>query len=234
MHGDEVGVDGAAGELVLHLVLAPPQQHRPQAPVQLAQVLVSHRPAALVQLVEVAVEAEEGAEDPGIQELDDGVEIVDAVLQRRAGQDEGVPALQALDRLRRLGAPVLDPLRLVQDDRVRRQQALEVLAVGHHLLVVGQVEEGALPVLAQPRGPGSDHRHRRQVGELGDLLLPLGLERDRADHQHPLDPLEPPQQLAGGDRLDRLAQAHLVAEQGAFREGQVERPFLLVGVEALA
>ena len=92
-----------------------------------AEVLVVDRTAALVELVEFAVEAEQRAEQLRIEVLDDGIELVDAVLERRAGQHEGMRSAQLLDAPRRLGLPVLDALRLVEDDDVGRQHRVDVL-----------------------------------------------------------------------------------------------------------
>ena len=90
------------------------------AAAQLGEVLVVDRPAALVELVEVAVETEQRPEQLRIEVLDDRVELVDAVLDRRAGQHEGDRASAATSPPRRLGLPVLDALRLVEDDDVGR------------------------------------------------------------------------------------------------------------------
>ncbi len=61
--------------------------------------------------------------------MDDRIELVDAVLERRAGQHEGVGRAQLLDPPRGLGLPVLDPLRLVENDDVRRQDRVDVIGV---------------------------------------------------------------------------------------------------------
>ena len=42
-------------------------------------------------------------------------------------------------------------------------------------------------------------------------------------------PLQPAQELAGGDRLHRLAEAHLVGEQRALAEREVQHAFALIG-----
>jgi hypothetical protein len=79
---------GAARELPLDVVLAAAQEDGGEPPVELVEVPVAGGPAALVELVELAVEAEEGPEQGGTEELQDRVDLVDAVLQRRAGEDE--------------------------------------------------------------------------------------------------------------------------------------------------
>ena len=62
------------------------------------------------------------------------------------------------------------------------------------------------------------------AGEPFDFALPLMLERRRADDEHALDAEEPGHDLGGGDGLDRLAQAHLVADQAAAGAGGEQAP----------
>ena len=71
----------------------------------------------------------------------------------------------------------------------------------------------------------------RPVGEAVDLALPLVLERRRADDQHALDAEVPRHDLGRGERLDGLAEAHLVADQAAPGPGGEQRPLALVVVE---
>ena len=145
-HRHEVVLDRAAGQLGLDVGLAPAQHHRRHAVAQLGEVLVVDRAAALVEFIEVAVEAEQRPEQLRIEVLDDRVELVDAVLDRRAGQHEGVRRAQRLDPARRLCLPVLDALRLVEHDDVGREEAVDVVGVAKHLLVVDDGEEGRLAI----------------------------------------------------------------------------------------
>jgi len=71
VHGHEVVLVRAAGELPFDLALAPPQQEGGEPPVEVVQVLVAHGPAAVVELVVVPVEAEQGPEEGRVEELDD-------------------------------------------------------------------------------------------------------------------------------------------------------------------
>jgi hypothetical protein len=48
------------------------------------------------------------------------------------------------------------------------------------------------------------------------------------DHQHAIDALVSGEQLAGGDRLHRLAESHLIGEQSPFTERQMQHAFALV------
>ena len=105
--------------------------------------------------------------------------------------------------------------------------------VRHHLLVVAQREEGAAPVGRAPRGVAAEHDGRGEVGELGDLLLPLGLQRRGRDHEHPLDPAQLAKQRAGGDGLHRLPETHVVGKEHALSEREMERSLDLVRQERL-
>ena len=97
---------------------------------QLVEVPVARRAAPLVQIVVLAVEPEQRAEQGGVEEIHDRIQLVDAVFDRRAGEDEGVAAVEPLDGLRGLGGPVLDALGLVEHDDVRPQPRVDVEAVG--------------------------------------------------------------------------------------------------------
>ena len=194
----------------------------------LLQIAVTERATPLVELVELPVEAKERPEKVGVQELDNGVDLVDPVLERRAGQDEGVAALELLYRHCGLRLPVLDALCLVENDDIGPQHREQVLAVGHHLLVVAEREE-SVPRIRGAAGQWPTEHHRgRQFGEGGDLLLPFGLERSRRHHQNPLHSAKLAQQCARRDGLHGLAEPHVVGEQGALAEREVEHALDLV------
>ena len=131
---------------------------------QLVEVLVAGRPAALVELVEVAVEAEQRPENLGVEILDDRIGLVDPVLERRAGEDEGVGRDERLHLPRGLGLPVLDALGLVENDHVGLEKAVDVVGVAHHLLVVDEREEGGRRILIelQPLGMEAGDEARRR------------------------------------------------------------------------
>ena len=227
-HGNEEGLRHPARELVLHLLPAPPQHHRGDAVGELLEIPVTDRSALGVQLVVLPVEAEQRTEQLGIQKLDDGVDLVDAILQRGAGEDECIATAQPLDRVRGLGLPVLDALRLVQDDDVRLQEIEDLVAVGQNLLVVAEREEGSTSVCCAPREEIAEYHARGQLGETGDLLFPLRLQRHGRHHEHALDAAQLAQQGAGGDRLHGLAEAHVVGEQRALPKRQVQHAVDLI------
>ncbi len=142
-----------------------------------------------------------------------GIEFVNPVLERGPGQDEGVPAPQPLDGLRGLGGPVLDPLRLVQHHHIRAQPLVDLQGVGAHLLVVDDGEKRGPGIGPKPRLSAAEHELVGQRREALDLFLPLGLQRGRRHHQHPLDLPQAVQQRAGGDGLNGLAQTHFVGQK---------------------
>ena len=227
-HGDEEGLARPARELLLHVLLATAEHDRRDTLRELVQIAVAERAAPVVQLVELPVEAKERTEEVGVQELDDGVDLVDPVLERRAGQDEGVAALELLYRSSGLRLPVLDTLGLVEDDYIGPQRSEQIFAVGNHLLVVAEGEERVPRIRCAAGQRAAEHHRGRQVGEGGDLLLPFGLERSRRHHQDPLDSAKLAQQCARRDGLHGLAEPHVVGEQGALAEREVENALDLV------
>ena len=99
------------------------------------------------------------------------------------------------------------------------------------LLVVAQREESAAPAGRAPRGVAAEHDGRGKVGELGGLLLPLGLERCGGDHEHPLDPAQLAKERTGGDGLHGLPEPHAVGKEHALSEREMERTLDLVRQE---
>ena len=194
------------------------------------QVAVTAGTAALVELVELAVEPEQRAEDRRVEEADQRIQFVDAVFQRRAGEHPGVAAAQAFDGEGGLRVPVLDALRLVEDDDLGLQPFVDLQRVGQHRVVGDHREKrrGRPLVRRQTLGAAAFERLQGQAGETPDLFLPFALQRGRRDDQHALHPPEPPQQRAGGHRLDGLAEAHLVGQQRALGASEVQHPLALI------
>ena len=87
-----------------------------------------------------------GLERHVVDPLDDRGQLLDPVLHRRAGQHQAVGRVQSLDRERRLGRPVLDPLRLVEHDQVR-VPAADDLQVAEQLLIIDDEEAFAVRVV---------------------------------------------------------------------------------------
>jgi hypothetical protein len=78
--GDEEVAVGAVGEFGFDVVFEAAEKEGGDAGAELVQVLVAGGPAFVVEGVVVAVEAEEGAEEGGVEVVDDGAEFVDAVF----------------------------------------------------------------------------------------------------------------------------------------------------------
>ena len=205
----------ALRELIAHELAVAPQHHRGQTPAQLREVAVAQDLAALVGDVEIHQVAPQGAQHFLVHDLHQGVEVLQAVLQRGAAEHEGVARGDALDRRGDLGAPVLDALGLVQDHQVRAQDLVDDADIAQDQLVVDDEEAPAAPVLHGPPGRGARHHLGLLAGELADLAGPLVFEGGRADHQDALHLRLPVQPSRGGDGLEGLAQAHVVRQQGA-------------------
>ncbi len=176
------------------------------------------------------VKAPQRAQDVGINELEDAVEFVQAIFKRCAGQHKGVRAAQPLDGVGGFGAPVLDTLRLVQDDEVR-PQAAQIFFIAQHQFVVDDVEEGRVLVKTAAGFNITLDDVDRERGKTLNLSRPLVFERSGADHQHALDIAQLVQKAAGGDGLHRFAQAHIVCQHSPAAKGQVHGTLFLVRVE---
>ena|SRR5437660_5160520 len=137
------------------------------------------------------------------------MQLVDAILDGRAGEDKGVAAAEAFNGLGGLGAPVLDALGFVEHDNVWTEAGVHVERVREHLFIIDDGEEGwggqsaASILLAERALPARRRQHVveraavsleplvsraekeliRQIGETLDLLLPLGFERGGRDDQ---------------------------------------------------
>ena len=148
-----------------------------------------------------------------VHPLDDGGQLVDPVLHRRAREHQPKRRIELLHREGRLGRPVLDALGLVEHDEVRVplahdvHVAEELFVVGHEKPPAARVEGGA-----SLGGVAVDHGGRR-VGEQLPLAQPLGFERGGDDQQAAADAARVPERVAGGDRLRGLAEAHVVGEE---------------------
>ena len=138
---------GARRQLQLDAVARAAEQDRRQGLAQLAQVLVAEHLALLVHDAVLVEEAEAGAQPAIVDELHDGIQLVQAVFQRRAGEHQGEARLQALDDGAGLRRPVLDALALVENDQVPFDP-FDGQDVAQHLLVVADGEEAVVGVLA--------------------------------------------------------------------------------------
>ena len=210
---DEIVLVRPPREFVLHHVLSPTQHNRRRLLMEVAEVLHSGRLTAFVELVVEAVEAEEASEEPGVHELGDGVEFVDPILERGAGQNECKAGREPLERACRLGLPVLDTLRLVEDDEIGPEDFVYLLPVSENLLVVRDDEEGVgFAVTREPFAAVADEKLGHDVGEKLDLVRPLALEGSRDDNENAPHLRDLLHEQRGGDRLHRLPEAHFVGK----------------------
>ena len=229
-HLDEDGVVGTRRQLRQHLGPRAPQQDGFQFFADFVEVAVADEVALVVEDAMVVQELEGGAEPAVVHELHDAVQFLQLVLQWGAGQDDGVMAAHLLDGTRRFRLPVLDALSLVQHDHVGLP-GVELFEVAQSHLVVDEAVERRLAVLrpALRRRPFDDLH--RTAGVLADFTLPLVLDRGRGDDENALDVALAGQKFDRRQRLDGLAQAHVVAKDAAPATGREQRPAQLVGIQ---
>ena len=141
---------------------------------------------ALDGLKVAALELGLGAQQSGVQELHDGLEVADVVFDGRAREGDAVVALQAAGRSGLLGEMVLDVLCLIEDDAAPRDGGQVVLVTvqgavaGDHRLVVSRQAAEFLSLVAV-RAMVQQHR---QVGrEPGGFPLPVVDHRSWADDE---------------------------------------------------
>ena len=161
---------------------------------------------------------EREAEHAGHREIHDAPEIEQAVLDRRAGERQPLPALERARGFRGLRVGVLDRLGLVENDgvplhvRERFRERAELRVVEHEQVALFDRLQDVAAIAAAPEP------HAEVAGdEALRLARPVVHDRLRADDEALLagvirqraQPAEPRQ------RLDRLAEAHVVGEQAA-------------------
>ena len=123
-------------------VLLAAQQDRLQRLADLVEVVIADDLADLVAHLVLVEQAEGRPEAEAIDELDDGDQFLQPVLQRRAGEDDGVGRGDLLDAAGDARVPVLDALGLVEDDQVGRP-GVDQVEVGVDGVVVDDLEEAA-------------------------------------------------------------------------------------------
>ena len=82
------------------------------------EILVAQHLALLIHHAMAVEEAEAGPSRRSSMNCDHGIEVVEPVLQRRAGEHEREARAQALERLAGLRFPVLDPLSFIENDQI--------------------------------------------------------------------------------------------------------------------
>ncbi len=128
------------GQFLEHLVFGAADEDRLERFGDLRKIAIADHAAALVDVLVVVQEAEHRPEPKAVDELDDRMQFFEPVLQRRAGQHDGVFRVELLDGLGGPRLPVLDPLGLVEDDHVGLPAADRVEVAADHV-VVGEFVE---------------------------------------------------------------------------------------------
>ncbi len=175
-----------------------------------------------------------GTQKPRHQEVEQRPQLFEIVLHGRSRETQPMPSAQSAHGARRLTARVLDRLGFVQHqvvEGVLRQQ----LAIPHQHRIGGddnlgtrQVHIGGLPLLSV------DRQHPEVGSEASKLSPPIADEARRHDDQ--ARPIHAPRFFLPReqcDRLQRLAQAHVVRQDAArVQLAQVIQPgkaFVLIG-----
>ena len=113
-----------------------------------------------------------------------------------------------------------------------RTRLADRLEITKHELVV-EDQESALPVAIRVEAcaPRAVHDARLLPASLLDLATPLVLQGCGTDHQRPLCSDFAAQHERGGDRLDRLSEAHVVGQERPAPTRQEQRALFLVRME---
>ena len=93
-HGHEVVLVEPLRQLLEHLLLRPADQDRREGPPDLVEVPVADDPAVLVHVLMLGEEPEHRSQAEAVDELHDRMQFLQAVLQGRAGQDDGVLGIE--------------------------------------------------------------------------------------------------------------------------------------------
>ena len=231
-HRHEHVLVDALRQLGQHLCLAPPDHDRCEGAGDGIEIPVTGDAPGVIAHLVLVEQAPGRAQPVPVDELDDRNQLLQPVLQRGAGQHESVGALDALQRPRRDRVPVLDALGFVGDHDVRGPLPDE-FEVARDGVVGGDLPcAGRRVLLPACRLAASDH-HGAMTAEARKLDLPLMLERRGADDQHAFRAEMSGEYFGGGDRLDGLAEPHVVAEQAAAGPRREECALRLVGVQRL-
>ena len=229
-HGHEdVRVD-AFGQLVEHHVLLPAHQDRLEGLADLIQVLVADHLADVVVDLMIVQQLEGGAEPIAVDELHDGDQLFQAILQRRSREHDGIGGSDALDAAGHARVPVLDALGLVENDQVG-VPGLDKIEIAMDGVVVHDLEEGIGAEADLALCPQTANDLNRALHRTFDLALPLVLEGGGADNEHPFDAEQPGHDFAGGNGLNGFAKPHFVADETAAGFGGEQGPFPLIIVE---
>ena len=219
--------------------LQPPQNVGPHQLAQRAIGIVRPVGKALDEVGELFRRSQQ----PRIDEIENGPEIAEAVLDGGAGQRESYMRLQPLDGPRLLGIGVLDGLRLVQDDKLPagfrdpRHAEQRAVAGDYQVHAAQPLWRNGLEFGGRKRGRMGDEslQTRRKTF---DLRCPVGQQRSRGYQQAGL-PLAGRLALENEEQrkhLHGLAKPHVIGQarpETEFRdEIEPAHSHLLVGPRA--
>ena len=210
---DAEDFDAARGELLNDRGAGAAQEDGRKGAAELIEVFVAEDVPFFVGDAVGVEEAERGAEAAVVNEGSDGVEFLETVFERGAGEREGEAAFEALDDAGRGGFPVLDTLGLVEDDEVPRGGA-NSREVAEDLLVVGDGEKSGA-VLRGALLRGALNNLNRTACKTLDFRVPLGFEAGGANNKDTLDAGLEREEFRHAHALDGFAQPHVVGQNGA-------------------
>ena len=185
-HRHEDGLIEPAGELVGDDVFFAPQENGLERAAELVEIAIAGHLADFVDDLVLVHEAIGRAEAEAVDKLNDGDKLFQAVLQGRAGEDDGIRRLHFFDGPGHARGPVLDTLRFVQNHQVGSELFDEIEVRVDGVIIEDLVRRRILKLTFALRAqPGDDLR--RALGEFLDFALPLVLERRRAKNENAFD-----------------------------------------------
>src|SRR3989304_1016694 len=148
-----------------------------------------------------------------------GAGAAEPVLHRRPGEHEAIGRIELLHRQRGLGGPVLDPLRLVEDDEIRPPGADEI-QIADELLVVRDEE---------PPPPPADPAGAPQGVAGGDRLRGLAEAHVVGEQEPPVrkEPLHGLALVGVESLLERADRLHEAVQVPAALDGARGAPAIL-------
>ena len=207
------------GQLLEHVLLGAPQVHGSELQADFDGLGTR-----------LSQEAAEGLLEPGLHREDEVLQLLQAVLQRRAGEErhEFGGGRQAGDGLAALGLGILDGVRLVDGDEIDGPDPVDQLAEGRERRDGDPALATPLLQLVVPVKAMDDDGPEFRV--LTDLALPVDEDRVGSHDEEVALPLGG-EVAHGGEHLHGLAEPHVIPEQGAPLVDQILRAEQLVTTE---
>ena len=216
--------------LQVHLFLGAADEDIFQLVLDFVEIFVAYRRSLVVGDDMAVAEEVERPEAELVNELDNGEELLQSVLQGCSRENHRIARLDFTCRLRYLRVPVLQSLHLVDYHHIRLQppQHFDVIA---GRVVRNDLEQFGRIILGATLQVTTLYDMRFLVGEMLYLALPLVFQRGGTKHQNGADESLVVQQYCCADSLNGLTEAHLVGNDGATGGGSEAYAFLLIGIE---